>query len=166
MCSVISIEERAKVAKNKFNEFFLDHAKEAIKKQMEVTGKSFVLGERPYWEYESSFTTSIKSSYHIFFENITCNEGCATATLSFTPQMQKIMANQYDIVTLFELTAYEPQYDDCTDERVVFESYEDFSKIISFDSISLFVNTEEQIKNIESFLNDFKHLRFIASLNH
>jgi hypothetical protein len=89
-------------AKEKLNQFFFDHFKKAIIKQMEVTNDKVILGSFPYWKDEANFSSEVSDDFQLKIQDIKSQEGeQIKGEVSFTTNFYNSVYEDFGIPLVF-----------------------------------------------------------------
>lgn len=157
----LSIKE-ATEAKEKLNQFFFDHFKKAIFRQIEISNDKVILGSFPYWKDEANFSSQVSDEFQLKILDIkSLEDEQIVGEVCFNPDIYKSVYEDFGIPLFFNFsatTAYEEDF-------IAIEDESDLKKIQKF-SISFFNFYEQaQVEKAKNLMeNHFYQLLFLSRL--
>lgn len=157
----LSIKE-ATEAKEKLNQFFFDHFKKAIIRQIEISNDKVILGSFPYWKDEADFSSQVSDDFQMKILDIKSLEGDQIkGEVCFNTYISKSAFEDFGIPLLFNFSATTAAEEDF----IAIEDESDLNKIQKF-SISFFNFYEQaQVHKANDLIeNHFYQLLFLSRL--
>ena len=149
-------------AKEKLNQFFFEHFKKAIIRQIEVSNDKVILGSFPYWKDEANFSSQVCDDFQLKIQDIKSQEGeQIKGEVCFTTNFYNSVFEDFGIPLVFNFSATTGEEEDF----IAIEDESDLKKIQKFSIAFFNFYDQAQVNKANDLMeNHFYQLLFLSRL--